>query len=86
MRTTLSIDPDVLRAAKHLAAAQSRSLGAVISDLARKALKGPEVSIGERNGFPVFQVSPDAPIVTLEDIKRAEEEDDERYASEFARR
>lgn len=86
MRTALSIDPDVLRAAKQRATTHTKSLGAVISELARKGLKGPAVSVAERNGFPVFQVSPDASIVTLEDIKRAEEEDDGRYAGEFARR
>ncbi len=38
MRTTLAIDDDVLSAAKHIAEAESRTLGRVISDLARQAL------------------------------------------------
>ena len=39
MRTTLAIDDDVLAAAKALAELQDRSLGEVISDLARRALR-----------------------------------------------
>jgi hypothetical protein len=41
MRTTLSIDDDVLYAAKSLARREGRSLGEVISDLARHALQAP---------------------------------------------
>lgn len=42
MRTTLSIEDDVLYAAKSLARRQGRSLGEVISDLARRSLQTPE--------------------------------------------
>lgn len=38
MRTTLSIDEDVLAAAKGLAAAQHKSIGNILSSLARQAL------------------------------------------------
>ena len=38
MRTTLAIDDDVLSAARHLAERQGRSLGEVITALAREAL------------------------------------------------
>lgn len=41
MRTTLSIEDDVLYAAKRLARREGRSLGEVISDLARRALQTP---------------------------------------------
>lgn len=41
MRTTLSIDDDVLYAAKSLARREGRALGEVISDLARQALRAP---------------------------------------------
>ena len=41
MRTTLDIDDDVLRAAKELARRGKTSAGAVISELARKALLAP---------------------------------------------
>ena len=43
MRTTLDIDADILAAAKELGLRQKRSLGKVISDLARAALtKAPD--------------------------------------------
>ena len=41
MRTTLSIEDDVLYAAKSLARREGRTLGEVISDLARRALQTP---------------------------------------------
>lgn len=40
MRTTLSLDDDVLAAARERARRQQRSIGAVISELARAALTG----------------------------------------------
>ena len=40
MRTTLSLDDDVLAAARERARRQHRSIGAVISELARAALTG----------------------------------------------
>jgi hypothetical protein len=39
MRTTLDLDDDVLRAARALAARERRSLGAVVSALARQSLQ-----------------------------------------------
>lgn len=39
MRTTLDIDEDVLLAAKHTAQREKKSIGLVISDLARKGLQ-----------------------------------------------
>jgi hypothetical protein len=41
MRTTLTLDDDVLLAAKERARRENRSLGAVISDLARQGLTSP---------------------------------------------
>ena len=41
MRTTLSIDDDVLFAAKRIALREGRSLGEVVSELARRALQVP---------------------------------------------
>jgi len=41
MRTTLSIDDDVLYAVKSLARREGRSVGEVLSDLARQALQPP---------------------------------------------
>jgi len=41
MRTTLSIDDDVLYAVKSLARRQGLSVGEVLSELARQALQAP---------------------------------------------
>lgn len=51
MRTTLSIEDDVLYAAKSLARREGRSLGEVISDLARSALQAPapNAAVSERS-------------------------------------
>ena len=65
MRTTLSIDDDVLVAAKAMADQQNRSLGDIISDLARKALRRPAPH-SERNGIPLLGVRSDTAPVTLE--------------------
>ena len=73
MRTTLAIDDDVLVAAKAIASQQSKSLGEVISDLARKSLRRPGPS-SERNGIPLLSVRPDAEPVTLE-IVNAQRDD-----------
>jgi hypothetical protein len=40
MRTTLSVDDDVLFAARQLAKREHRTVGQVLSDLARQALTG----------------------------------------------
>ena len=51
MRTTLSIDDDVLAAAKHLAERNSQSVGVVISNLARQGLtKARSNGCSVRNG------------------------------------
>lgn len=69
MRTTLQIDDDVLESARVLAAADGRTVGAVISDLARRTLRPTPVRTG--SGLPVFDVAPDAPPITLDDVARA---------------
>ena len=73
MRTTLSIDDDLLAAAKSLAQARSVSVGRVLSDLARRGLSTP-ANTGKRaeTGFPVFHVERDDPPITLEDVRRHE--------------
>jgi hypothetical protein len=55
MRTTLAIDDDVLAAAKHLAERDQKSVGEVISTLARQGLtRAVRVSRSERNGVPLL--------------------------------
>jgi len=45
VRTTLNIDDDVVTAARELAEAERRSLGSVLSDLARRGLTPAKVDV-----------------------------------------
>jgi hypothetical protein len=74
MRTTLNLDPDVIEAARALAGADGRSLGTVVSDLARRGLMPRGSAIGDEDGFPVFQVGPRAPLITAAMVEAALEE------------
>ena len=73
MRTTLDIADDVVAAAKELAAAERRSLGSVISELARRGLTPARVEAEE--GLPVIRVPPGTPAITPEMVRRALDED-----------
>jgi len=74
MRTTLNLDDDIARIAKSLAHEQDKSLGTVISELARKGLKsGVIYTMKSKGKLPVFQVREDSPSITLDDVKRDED-------------
>lgn len=73
MRTTLAIDDDVLDAAKAMARQQDRSIGEVISELARRSLKRPQPK-GVRNGIPLLAPRPDGPPVTLKMVNALRDE------------
>ncbi len=73
MRTTLNLDDDVLRALRSIAAERGESLGSVVSDLVRKALRPPPHTEYDR-GFPVFQVREGAPPITPEMVDAAFED------------
>jgi hypothetical protein len=73
MRTTLALDDDVLLAAKAMARQQDRSVGEVISDLARRSLRRPQAA-GERNGIPLLGSRPDSPMVDLEMVNALRDE------------
>ncbi len=73
MRTTLSIDPEILSAARRIAIARSKSIGEVISELARRGLEA-RGRTGSKQGFPVFKVSNGAPPITLDDVRRDDDE------------
>ena len=74
MRTTLTIDDDVLAAVKGLAARQNKSVGEVISALARQALKPTNTRRQIRNGVPLLAVRPGAGPVTPELVNQLREE------------
>ncbi len=74
MRTTVAIDDDVLAAARSLADSEGKSVGAVLSALARKGL-APRAERTRRHGFPTFSVPEGTPPLTPEAARRAEEDD-----------
>ncbi len=73
MRTTLTIDDDVLAAAKSLASRQHKSVGEVISILTRQALR-PNSSSNSRNGVPLLPVRSGSTPVTLDLVNRLRDE------------
>jgi hypothetical protein len=75
MRTTLTIDDDVLAVAKRLAALRHKTIGEVISALARQALLLPAATGPEtRNGLPLLNVRPGAMPVTLKMVTELRDE------------
>jgi len=74
MRTTLTIDEDVLAAAKGLAMAQHKSIGNILSSLARQALRT-NVSTSEmRNGVPLLMSRTGMKVVTPELVSQLRDE------------
>lgn len=75
MRTTLAIDDDVLATAKHLAERDRKSIGEVISALARQGLaRGSRIAQVERNGIPLLPRRRGATPVTPELINQLRDE------------
>jgi hypothetical protein len=74
MRTTLAIDDDVLTAARKLAATQQKSVGEVISALARRALHPAETGRKTRNGVPLLPTIPNAARVTSKLVRQLDKE------------
>jgi hypothetical protein len=68
MRTTLTLDDDVLASARALAAQRGVSIGTIVSDLARRGL-APSQPAAIRYGIRLFPVRPDAGPVTPELVK-----------------
>lgn len=74
MRTTLSIDDDVLFAARNLAERERKTLGEVVSALARQSLLGERPSRKMRNGVPLIAAGKGSAAVTLELVNRLRDE------------
>jgi len=73
VRTTLEIDDDVVAAARELAALQRRSLGSVVSELARRGLTPARVVAD--GALPVITVPDGSSPITPEMVRRALDED-----------
>ena len=70
MRTTLTIDDDVLAVARALAQRQGCSLGSALSELARRGLKRVHSS-EDHQGEGLFAVPAGAASFTSEDVYRS---------------
>ena len=74
MRTTLAIDDDVLQAAKEMARLQGKTIGEMISTLARQALQPAPGRRRTRNGVPLLSARPGGRRVTSELVQRLRED------------
>lgn len=75
MRTTLTLDDDVLASVRALAAQRGVPIGIIVSDLVRRGL-APAQPAATRNGIRLFPVRPGAGPVTPELVKALAEEVD----------
>jgi hypothetical protein len=77
MRTTLQLDDDVLVEARVLARERRVSIGAVISDLVRKALKPPTEpsAVVQRSGLRLLPVKPSGGVVDLALVNQLRDEE-----------
>jgi hypothetical protein len=75
MRTTLTIDDDVLLAAKEIAKRRGVSTGTVLSELARNSLR-PNQVWETRDGIPQLRIRPEGKIITLEFVNSLRDEED----------
>ena len=74
MRTTLTIDDDVLSLARSVAAAEGVSVGEVVSRLARQGIAS-TARVGRGNDdLPAFSVPDDAAALTSEMVRQALDE------------
>lgn len=71
MRTTINLDDDVLQSARALAQRYRKSLGEILSALARESLAKRASSKGQdRNGIPIFDASPDGSALDIDSINK----------------
>jgi len=78
MRTTLDIADDVLQAARERARRERKTIGEMISELARRALTTPQEPPGVKEPKAIYGLRPFAPrggIVTNELIDKRREDD-----------
>jgi len=74
MRTTLSIDDDVLAAARHRAERERRTVGEVVSELARQSLNKPARKLAVRNGISLLNSGRAGRPVSLEMVNELRDE------------
>jgi hypothetical protein len=73
MRTTLTLDDDILELAARQAKLRGVSLGKTVSDLVRRGLNA-TTPAQDKGGLVVFQLPADSPTVTTDEVRRIETE------------
>lgn len=71
MRTTVTLDDDVYQAIATLSQTSGRSLGKVLSEVARHGLKPRPAFSKKKKGLPTFELSPDAPLIPGNRVQEA---------------
>ncbi|WP_269515730.1 type II toxin-antitoxin system VapB family antitoxin [Brevundimonas subvibrioides] len=74
MRTTLTIDDDLLERARAIADYENRSIGEVVSERLRKSFEAPASSTDMWNGFP--QLPRRGAVVTMAMVNASRDEED----------
>lgn len=82
MRTTLDVENDVLDAARVLATARGVSVGAALSELARRGMAA-RIPLSNRSGFPVFQTPTGVPAFGSEEVEAALQSEDIQLSRQF---
>ena len=73
MRTTISLDDDVLEIVVRQAKLRGDSMGKTVSDLLRRGLNAPTPS-QQKDGLVMFKLPADSPIITTNEVRRLEAE------------
>lgn len=73
MRTTLTLDDDILELVARQAKLRGVSLSKTVSDLLRRGLNA-STPAEEKGGLVVFRLPADSPKVTTDDVRRIETE------------
>ena len=69
MRTTLSLDDDLIPQVKTYAESRDITVGKAVSELVRRGLHAP-IQTRVVNGFHVIELPPGSPPVTIEHIRK----------------
>jgi len=73
VRTTITLDDDILELAVRQAKLRGLSLGKTVSDLARRGLNSPTLS-ESKDGIVVFRLPADSPKISTESVRQLESE------------
>ena len=74
MRTTITIDDDLLEAAKAISVHKRIPLGKAVSELMRRGVNAERPVHERKGGFPTFSVPAKARAITPDTVKKAEQE------------